>query len=208
MLKRIIFDLDNTLIMWKPEYLGALKKAIKKYDVLESSDYINSLIDDYEEDYNKYNKEILLKYINQNINSQIDMNFIDDFLYNIGFMSEPNKNVIDTLDYLSKKYELVVLTNWFRDPQINRLKNAKIYNYFKEVYGGEEVIKPNKGAFIRACGDYNPDECLMIGDNYDVDIIGAFNAGLNVIYFNSDFKENNNLKFDEICDFKELRDIL
>lgn len=208
MIKRIIFDLDNTLIMWKPEYVKALVNTIKKYNINESEFDINDLIDNYEEYFDKYDKEVLLNYINKNIDSEIDMNFIDDFLYNIGFMSEENKNVIDTLEYLGKKYELVVLTNWFRNPQINRLKNAKIYKYFKEVYGGEDIIKPNKQAFYNACGNYKHEECLMIGDNYNIDILGAYNAGLNVIYYNPEFKENNKLKFDEISDFRELKNIL
>ena len=31
MIKRIIFDLDNTLIPWKPEYTAAIKKAKPDY---------------------------------------------------------------------------------------------------------------------------------------------------------------------------------
>lgn len=208
MIKKIIFDLDNTLIMWKSEYVNALNQTIKKYCINESGDYINSLIDSYEEHFDRYDRKILMDYINENILEKIDMKFIDDFLYNIGFMSEENKNVIDILEYLSKKYELVVLTNWFKEPQINRLKTAKIYKYFKDVFGGEEVIKPNKQAFINACGDTDAKDCLMIGDNYNIDIVGAYNAGLNVIYFNHGFKENNKLKFDEISDFRELMNIL
>ena len=107
MIKKLIFDLDNTLIMWKDEYVNALKQTLKDHNINEDGDYVNSLIDNYEEHFDKYNKETLLNYINKNIKSKIDMNFIEDFLYNIGFMSEPNEEVIDTLEYLSKKYELV-----------------------------------------------------------------------------------------------------
>ena len=32
-IKRIIFDLDNTLVLWKDEYTSALKKAIKDHYV-------------------------------------------------------------------------------------------------------------------------------------------------------------------------------
>ena len=47
-------------------------------------------------------------------------------------MSSPvDNNLIDTLDYLSKKYELVILSNYFTEIQENRLKNAKIYKEYE-----------------------------------------------------------------------------
>ena len=106
MIKKLIFDLDNTLIMWKDKYLEALKKTIKKYNINEDADYVNSLIDNYEDYYDKYDKEKMLEHINNNIKEKINMDFINDFLIEIGYMSEPNEEVIDTLEYLSKKYEL------------------------------------------------------------------------------------------------------
>lgn len=206
MIKRLIFDLDNTLIMWKEEYINALKQTLKEHNINEDANYINNLIDNYEEHFNKYTKETLLNYINDNIKSKIDMNFIEEFLYNFGFMSEPNEETIDTLEYLSKKYELVVLTNWFQEPQINRLKTAKIYNFFKHLYGGEEVIKPEKEAFIKAC-ENKPSECIMIGDSYNIDIIGAYNVGIKPIFINPKKKENKG-NFIEINTISELKNIL
>ena len=40
-----------------------------------------------------------------------------------------------------------------------------------------------------ACGDCNPDECIMIGDNYINDYEGAIKAGLRAIYLNIENKE-------------------
>lgn len=207
MIKKLIFDLDNTLIMWKDEYIEALKETLKQYQNTEDANYINNLIDEYENFYDKYDKETLLKYINKNIKQKINMNFVEEFLKNIGFMSEKDDEVIETLEYLSKKYELVVLTNWFTEAQTNRLKYAEIDKYFKEIIGGEKVIKPNKEAFINACGNTKKEECIMIGDSYDIDIIGAYNAGIKPIYMNPKHKENKE-KFTEIENIKELKKIL
>lgn len=207
MIKKIIFDLDNTLIMWKDEYLEALKKTIKKYNINEDADYMNSLIDSYENYYDKYDKEKMLEHINKNIKEKINIDFMNDFLNEIGFMSEPNEEVINTLEYLSKKYELVVLTNWFKEPQTNRLKNAKIDKYFKKVFGGEEYIKPDKQAFINTIENTPLDECIMIGDNYTIDIQGAYNAGIKPIFMNPKNKENKN-NFTEIKTISELKNIL
>lgn len=207
MIKKLIFDLDNTLIMWKDEYVDALKETLKKYNNCEDPNYVNDLIDSYEDYYDKYDKEMMLEYINNNIVEKINMDFMNDFLESIGYMSESNEDVIDTLEYLSKKYELVVLTNWFKVPQTNRLKNAKIDKYFSVVYGGEDLIKPNSQAFINACDGLDVSECLMIGDDYDKDMIGAYSVGIRPIFMNPKHKENKN-NFEEIIKLSDLKDIL
>ena len=135
------------------------------------------------------------------------MSFLETFFNKFGYMSERNEEVIEVLDYLSKKYELVVLTNWFQAPQRERLKNADILKYFKEVIGGELYMKPSGDAFINACGKYKLNECIMIGDDYNKDILGASNAGLDVIYFNYKNKENVD-NFREINKLSELERIL
>ncbi len=207
MVKKIIFDLDNTLIMWKDEYINALKETLKKYNINEDPDYVNNLIDSYEEYYDKYDKQNLLELINNNIKEKISIDFINDFLDKIGYMSEPNEDVIDTLEYLSKKYELVVLTNWFTTAQTNRLKTAKIDKYFKKIFGGEDYIKPNPQAFLTAVGNTPLEQCIMIGDSYDIDIMGAYNTGIKPIFLNPKHKENKN-NFQEIKKLSDLKNIL
>lgn len=207
MIKKIIFDLDNTLIIWKDEYVKALKDTLKKHNINEDPDYVNDLIDGYEEYYDKYDKENMLKHINNHVKEKLSMECINDFLEAIGYMSEPDEDVIDTLEYLSKKYELVVLTNWFTIPQTNRLKTAKIDKYFKRVFGGEDYIKPEKQAFLQATGNTPLEQCIMIGDSYDIDIIGAHNAGIKPIFMNPKHKENKN-NFEEITKLSDLKNIL
>lgn len=207
MVKKLIFDLDNTLIMWKPEYVNALKNTLQKYNIDEDADYVSSIIDNYEDYYDKYDKEKMLEHINNNIKEKLSMDFMNDFLEAIGYMSEPNEDVIDTIEYLSEKYELVVLTNWFTDAQTNRLKTAKIDKYFKRVFGGDKILKPNKEAFLTAAGETQLKECIMIGDNYDIDIMGAYNAGIEPIFMNPKHKENKN-NFKEITKLSDLKNIL
>lgn len=208
MIKRVVFDLDNTLIMWKDEYLCALEKTINKFNPNLDKIKINDIIDDYEKNHQYFDKTLLKNYINEQIEEKIDIDFIDDFIYNIGFCSEPNDKVIEVLKYLQNKYELVILTNWFTEPQTRRLENANIKKYFTEIYGAEKYMKPNKNSFLQACSTYKPEECVMIGDNYDIDIIGANNIGMNTIYYNYNNKQNNKLKLIEINDLTMLKDIL
>ena len=208
MIKRIIFDLDNTLIMWKDKYLEAIKETVELYHLDIDYKYLSSLVDEYDDCFKYYDKELMVDFINKKINNKIDINFLNTFLDKFSFMSEKDDKVIEVLEYLSKKYELVVLTNWFTNSQKERLKNADILKYFKEVIGGEKHMKPYKEAFISACGEFQRNECMMIGDNYNKDIIGAYNIGLDVIYFNYNNKNNNIKKIKEIKNIKELEDIL
>jgi FMN phosphatase YigB (HAD superfamily) len=207
MTKRIIFDLDNTLVIWKDKYLSALDATAKKYNVVHSGKAINDCINEYDDDMDHYDVEEMLKYINNHLGLNLDMGFMDEFLYLIGFCADRDEEVIETLEYLSSRYELVVLTNWFTKPQAERLKSAGIYKYFKEIIGGEKYMKPNKNAYINACGGLDPSECIMIGDSYEKDILPAYEAGLQVIFFNRVRKENPN-KFKEIKSLIELKSML
>ena len=53
-------------------------------------------------------------------------------------------DLIDVLDYLSKKYELVILSNYFTNIQKNRLKNAKIDKYF-HMCNNPDCVSPVTG---------------------------------------------------------------
>lgn len=203
MIKRIIFDLDDTLIIWKDDYLKAIKETVDEYKIKDDYKYINFLIDEYDNIFKRYDALQLINYVNKKINDKIDINFLNTFLLKFGNMSDISESTINVLKYLSQKYELVVLTNWFSKPQYERLKHANIDKYFLNVYGGEKYIKPSYEAFINACGDKKPNECLMIGDNYEKDIKGAYKAGLNVIFFNPKNKDNKD-NFIEIKDLREL----
>ena len=59
-----------------------------------------------------------------------------------------------------------------------------IGQYFTECYG-EKIIKPKSESYINACGTNKPSECIMIGDNITLDIMGAKQAGLKTIFVNT-----------------------
>ena len=43
-------------------------------------------------------------------------------------------------------------------------------------------MKPSKKAYMKACGKCNPNECMMIGDNLDFDVIAPSKLGISPIY--------------------------
>jgi putative hydrolase of the HAD superfamily len=95
----------------------------------------------------------------------------------------------EILQYLKNKgYELHLLTNGFEKTQHNKLMYSGLTSFFKEIITseGSNSLKPNREIFefaIQRCCT-KADECIMIGDNIEVDIIGAMNAGIDQVYVN------------------------
>ena len=87
------------------------------------------------------------------------------------------------------------------------MRSAGIDKYFSKVYGGDLILKPEKQAFINAAGNTKLGECIMIGDSYNLDVMGAYNAGIRPIFMNPKHKENKN-NFEEIEKLSDLKNIL
>ena len=207
MIKRIIFDIDNTLIDF-PDYIDGYQSVLNKHHINKKAIDLYNAIGVYEEcgKFNNYDKNKLLKVINEELNLDLDNSFIDDYftMYN-KLITDVSDTVKDTLDYLSKKYELVTLSNWFTFSQESRLKLAGIDKYFSKIYGTDIVpMKPKKQAFMSAIGDKNIDECLMIGDNIDMDIKVPYEMGMKVYYLSKGKKSN----YPSIEKIEDLKDIL
>ena len=212
MIKKIIFDLDNTLIMWEDKYWGTLKQALDTYEIPYNEDTLLKLkeaVDIYEDKHNMYNKQDMYNLMQQYVDINLPSDYVDKWIYYLKecYPKNLDSELKDTLEYLKEKYNLVVLTNWFKDQQQERLKRYGILVYFNKVIGTDYIKnKPNAEAFIHACHPYEPSECVMVGDNLKIDIEGALNAGLNAIYF--DYKNEYNGDLPNIKKIKELIKIL
>ena len=145
--------------------------------------------------------------MSEHLNVTLPDDFLEVFFSHLKYaIPEKNEKLVNSIRALAEKYELVLLTNYFSESQMNRLNGMGIGQFFKYCYG-ENLIKPNQDAYINACGKHRTDECVMIGDNLERDIKGALNAGLNAVYYNPKHR-----KFDveciEISKIKDLRNIL
>lgn len=214
MIKRIIFDIDNTLIPWKDEWFNEISKVLYDLNInCEEKDVqqIKLAIGKYEDKYYSFNKELMMNFINEFTNKQYPIEFMCNLLDRWGEVCVQDKiepEIIKTLEYLNSKYEMVVLTDWFAEEQINRLKKIDILKYFSCVYSAENTKrKPFKEAFMNAIGDNKPEECVMIGDSLVRDIEGALNAGLKAIHFTSSPKQEIQ-KYHTINKLEELINIL
>ena len=111
--------------------------------------------------------------------------------------------MIKTIKDLSNVYELVLLTNYFSESQLNRLNNMGNVHFFIECYG-EKLIKPNFDAYISACGKYTPCECVIIGDDILLDIEQAQKVVLNTIFVNTKNIKNYTIKTFEVQKVEEI----
>lgn len=205
MIKRLIFDLDNTLIKWKDDYTYPLQKVMAEYNIKIDYHIIDNIIENLEKKHETLTREKLLNDINEECNLNLDISFVDKLIIYQKDLAEVDKEIIETLEYLSSKYELVLLTNWFKETQIGRLEKAKILKYFKEIYGPEDSkIKPNKESFYKALNGRKEEECIMIGDNEIVDIKGAENVGIKTIQVDLFNKYKNKKVIKNITELKEM----
>lgn len=213
MIKRVIFDIDNTLIPWKKEYNNEISKALKDLEIMYTDKdlkQISQAFDEYENEYYTFDKKLMLEYINK----YTKKNYPEEFIYRVTerwancVPDKIDKNIIELLEYLNTKYELVILTDWYEKEQKIRLEKLDILKYFKNVYSAENTKrKPFKEAFIKAIGDNKPEECIMIGDNLERDIQGALKAGLQAIWYNPNNKLQNG-QYKMITKIEELKTIL
>ncbi|HJV77853.1 MAG TPA: YjjG family noncanonical pyrimidine nucleotidase [Paludibacter sp.] len=92
----------------------------------------------------------------------------------------------ELLDYLYPRYPLTIVSNGFIEVQYKKLESCQIRQYFSHVVLSEaaKALKPDKRIFEFAMQLNNAaaPECIMIGDSYEADIVGARNAKIDQVY--------------------------
>ena len=203
MIKRVIFDLDNTLIPLPKNFIKGFQEILDSFNLDMTPIELYKLIGEYEPLYDHYDYKLLTSFINDRLNTNFDESFLDKFMEMYDNLDlELNEGVRETLEYLSNKYSVVALTNWFTKSQKNRLKKLDILKYFDEVYGGDYKSKPHKEAFIHAAGNYKIEECVIVGDSIEMDIKPGKKLGMKAYLF------GNNDKYECIDKINDLMEVL
>lgn len=226
MIKVIIFDLDNTLIDFikmknisveasVDAMIGAglqetKKKAIK--DIFEIYDKIGMEAKDI---FQKYLKQVLGK-----IDYRILGSGIAAYRRVHTSFYEPYPHVIPTLIHLKEKgIRFAILSDAPRLKAWIRLCSIKIDHFVDTVvtYDDTRRYKPDKKPFLYILKKMgvSADDCLMVGDNLDRDILGAKRVGMKTalakygVMPNKYNSNKTNTKSDYvIVDFSDLEKIV
>ena len=182
MIKRIIFDIDYTLLV--PNYSHEVE-FFKNYYM---SDYfmnnIGKVLEEYENSHLRYEVYDFLNYLNKFSKSNLDKEFLYNwFCFNTMLKKQDVSDSKELLEYCkNKKIEIVALTNWFTEVQKKKLEKVGLSHYFDNIYGGDVYLKPHLESYLNAIGNNQPSDCIMVGDNLLVDVMVPSQLGINTIH--------------------------
>ncbi len=213
LVKRIIFDLDETLIPWDKKWDIAVKETLDEFGIeydFKSLENYQVAINKYEFEEKRYSVDRLVSFFNEYLGMQLSNEFFERWIDKLSVLvPDKNEKLINMLSRLSKKYSLVVATNWFKRQQVSKLKLCGLLEYIDEVITGEDFdIKPSTDMFNYYKQGYDDSEVVMVGDKYEVDIKGANEAGLHGYLITTDPKYVSNDNYTVIRNIYELEEYL
>lgn len=227
-IKAIIFDIDDTIF----DRNMAQNKVIKKIYNRNRSIFCNHKYNDVKQAFLQSDKIADVKYKTDNNITHfrmgrsvifldllnIDIKFAEiiknDYLAYYPRVKAEHLNLYKLFRKIRKRYKIGIISNGFSDIQYKKLETLKVKKYCDSIVLSEDynLEKPNKKLFEISCKqlDVKPKESIYVGDNYEIDIVGANKAGLYTIWLNENKKKISNIvKPDwQILKLKELYSIL
>lgn len=198
----ILFDADETLYSFNS--FQGLKPMLARYG-----------IEFTREDYDKFqavNQPLWVAYQNKEITAQElqitrftklaeqtgqdPLKLNQELMAEMAMVSQPLENTFATLEILSGKVKMGIITNGFKSLQQKRLDNTNTAQFFELVVVSEEVgvAKPDRKIFDYAferMGLPDKSRILMVGDTLASDILGGNQSGIDSCWFNPHQKPND-----------------
>ena len=221
-IKHVFFDLDHTLWDFNRNSELTFQKIFEIHKVSVSSLDFVRIYEPINQNYWKlYREERIdkasLRYgrlkdtfnaLEYRIEDEIIYQLSEDYIQYLTSFNHLFDGTIELLNYLHSKYELHIITNGFEEVQLKKMTSSKISHFFKTITNSEMagVKKPNPIIFGHALKVANaqPYESIMIGDNYEADILGAMNVGYDVIFVNYN-NESVEPKIKQVKDLLEIK---
>ena len=227
MAKHLFFDLDRTLWDFERNSETALRQLYEELGLNE----IHGSFELFHDTYKDTNAQLWKKYGNGEITKEIlrterfkatfeKLNIDKSELIeriSQGYIDlSPRQThlfpkTIETLNELKRDgYLMHIITNGFKEVQFIKLEEARLRPYFDLILCSEEVghNKPSRFIFELALKETgaNASESVMIGDDYEVDIVGARNCGMLGILFDPENKKGqleNEFRIQHISELPE-----
>ena len=208
--KKIIFDLDNTLLFLSGSWKTCYEAFIKKNNLAVDAETLFKLIGDFERNHPDEILTIsdLLNELNKNANFKLTDVALHEL--EVEYAKIPLENlpeVKELLEYLATKYELIAYSNWFTSNQLRRLKLNQLDHYFSRIYGWDIIpSKPSKSAILDIVNGDNIEDYTFIGDQIEYDLEIPKQLGMKVILFNR--TSINQDEYQEVRSIADLKKIL
>ncbi|MFM7233689.1 MAG: YjjG family noncanonical pyrimidine nucleotidase [Flavobacteriales bacterium] len=210
----LFFDLDGTLWDLKRNTRAAMEELFQRHN-----QHIGHL--DFENFYNRYHhhndhvwalyrqdkiKKDELRFVRfdrtfRDLNHPATHEFVDRF--SLDFLEVAPRQPLtmegahELLDHCKDRYELHIITNGFVEVQGHKMKAASLEGYFRHIINSEHVgvRKPHPEIFRYALekASASKEESLMIGDDWDADILGARDFGIDQAFLTASEEEQNAL---------------
>ncbi len=229
MYKNLFFDLDDTLWAFSRNARDTFEEMYRRFDY-------NRFFRDFDHFYDLYqyrNLQLWKEYENgevtkEELNRQrflyplqavgcadadLSHRFAEAFFRVIPTRSGVMPHTHEVLDYLSRRYNLYILSNGFHELQYTKMRSADIYRYFSRIILSDDIgiLKPHPEIYHHALSvtGSTPADSLMIGDNWDNDVAAARRVGMDQVFYN--LKGKTDLPFIptfEITDLRQLMQVL
>lgn len=208
----LFFDLDGTLWDLKRNTRAAMEELFDKH-----RQHIGHL--DFEAFYRRYHhhndhvwalyrqdkiKKDELRYVRferafNDLNHTATEEFIDRF--SLDFLDVAPRQPLtiegahEVLNHCKGRYQMHIITNGFIEVQGHKMRSAKLEGYFEHIINSEHVgvRKPHPDIFRHSLEKAGAavEESLMIGDDWDADILGARDFGMDQAYLALQEEEQN-----------------
>jgi HAD superfamily hydrolase (TIGR01662 family) len=202
----ILFDMGHTLVYFEPSELVVVQQALRSVGAQRTPEEIRAAIQavwgQYYTDaatatfpatpeYDHQIQLLLSRGLLEHLGQASDAEFVQSYTNAIdSFFSQPGAirpfpEVIEVLTTLQERgYRLSIVSNWSWNLR-NRVTQAGLDGFFELVWGSAYAgcNKPHPGIFQQALArmDLPAGRALYVGDSYDHDVVGARNAGLDVV---------------------------
>ena len=212
MYKHLFFDLDGTLWDLHGNSRKALFELWNKYGLAQRADLD---FDRFNIRYRHHNDRVWALYRDGKIEkhvlrmerfqrafTEIGLGeslwieaFAEDFMYVCPRQPGLVEGTIEVLEYVADKYELHIITNGFSEVQGVKMEFSGLTGKFNQIINSEDcgIKKPHRGIFEHALlrTGARVEESLMIGDDWDADILGARDFGMHQAWLKSDEGRHN-----------------
>jgi len=211
--RHLFFDLDNTIWDFDRNSWFALRETFRKFNLDEGR------FEEFFASYNHHNERLWELYRKNAITKQalshsrfdlalqemgitgIDgMEFNDAYLEGLPLQTRLCEGAPKVLEILSAKYQMHIITNGFVEVQYKKMALSRLSPFFRGIFVSEEIKspKPSPEIFRHALKSSNArkKESLMIGDSWEVDIMGAMKVGIDQVHY-APFLENRDFTPEE-----------